>query len=266
MRNRSWKVIAALAAVIVLVLVVGSYSAEADGSKLVYVERDGYAMPSGFMTRSDVKYRHGFKKGFSAKMGPKALKELNKMKGITVSDVPIFRISGPVDQTPYGMEQIYDNPDITETSGGDGITIAHLDTGVFTDHPDLTNRIVGCLDATQYFAEECTDLDGHGTHTAGIAVADGGDGSGIYGVAPEADLFVIKVCNDFGCAVDDVGAVLRTVRAREAPGGFGPSLRPSTVASRQGNSTQSSFSGLSRFSFRPSMASPAYMPSSTRSS
>ncbi|MCH7653373.1 MAG: S8 family serine peptidase, partial [Chloroflexi bacterium] len=107
----------------------------------------------------------------------------------------------------YGVEQIYDDPNITATSGGAGITIAHLDTGVFTGHPDLVNRIVGCLDATNGMANGCTDDDGHGTHTAGTAVADGGDGTGVYGVAPEAGLFVIKVCNP-GCAADDVAAAI----------------------------------------------------------
>ncbi len=208
MRNKSWKFIAALAAVIVLVSVVGSYSAEADGSRLVYVQYNGYLMPSGFTSRPDVEFRHSFKKGFSAKVGPRALKELSKMDGITISDVPMLYPSVPADQTPYGMEQIYDDPNITATSGGAGITIAHLDTGVFTGHPDLAGRIVGCLDATQGLAPGCTDNDGHGTHTAGTAVADGGDGTGVFGVAPEAGLFVIKVCSDVGCAADDVAAAI----------------------------------------------------------
>ena len=171
------------------------------------MEGEGYLLPSGFTSRSDVKFRHSFKRGFSAKIGPRALKELSEMDGITVTDVPILFPSVPDDQTPYGMEQIYDDPDITATSGGAGITIAHLDTGVFTGHPDLENRIVGCLDATQGLSPGCTDDDGHGTHTAGTAVGDGGDGSGIYGAAPEAGLFVIKVC-DAGCAADDVAAAI----------------------------------------------------------
>ncbi|MCH8063181.1 MAG: S8 family serine peptidase [Chloroflexi bacterium] len=207
MRNKSWKFIATLSAVIVLVSVVGSYDVAADGSRLVYVESNGYLLPSGFTSRSDVEFRHGFRKGFSARMGPKALKELSKMAGVTVSDVPMLYPSVPTDQTPYGVEQIYDDPNVTATSGGAGITIAHLDTGVLTAHPDLINRIVGCLDATNGLANGCADNKGHGTHTAGTAVADGGDGTGIYGVAPEADLFVIKVCNP-GCAADDVAAAI----------------------------------------------------------
>ncbi|MCH9010804.1 MAG: S8 family serine peptidase, partial [Chloroflexi bacterium] len=208
MRNKSWKFIAALSAVIVLVSVVGSYDVEADGSRLVYVESDGYLLPSGFTSRSDVDFRHSFKRGFSARIGPRALKELSQMDGVVISDVPMLYPSVvPADQFPYGVEQIYDDPNITATSGGAGITIAHLDTGVFTGHPDLVNRIVGCLDATNGMANGCTDDDGHGTHTAGTAVADGGDGTGVYGVAPEAGLFVIKVCNP-GCAADDVAVAI----------------------------------------------------------
>ena len=210
MSNKSWKFIATFSAVIVLFSVVGSYSAEADGSKPVYVEVNGYALPSGFTSRSDVKFRHSFRRGFSAQLGPNALNELRNMDGMTISDVPMLYPSVPADQTPYGMEQIYNDPDIAATSGGAGITIAHLDTGVFTGHPDLTDRIVGCFDATQGFAKECADLSGHGTHTAGTAVADGGDGTGVYGVAPEASLIVIKVC-EVGCAEDDVAAAIEFV-------------------------------------------------------
>ena len=117
-RNKSWKFIAALSAVIVLVSVVGSYNVEADGSRLVYVESDGYLLPSGFTSRSDVDFRHSFKRGFSARMGPKALKELSLIDGITISDVPMLYPSVlPADQFPYGVEQIYDDPNITATSG-----------------------------------------------------------------------------------------------------------------------------------------------------
>ena len=58
----------------------------------------------------------------------------------------------------------------------------------------------------------CDDKNGHGTHVAGIISADGGsDGLGVYGMAPEANLFVYKVCSNNGtCWADDIAVALRT--------------------------------------------------------
>lgn len=120
------------------------------------------------------------------------------------------------DQTPYGIEQIYDNSSISETSGGGDVDIAMLDTGVDTDHPDLVNRLEECVDFTaggpfQTNIDEgsCEDKNGHGTHTAGTALADAGsDNAGIYGVAPAADLYAYKVCGGNGCYADDIAAAI----------------------------------------------------------
>jgi subtilisin len=57
----------------------------------------------------------------------------------------------------------------------------------------------------------CNDAHGHGTHVAGSALADGGsDGAGIYGVAPQADLWAYKVLGDYGSGYsDDIAAAIR---------------------------------------------------------
>ena len=55
----------------------------------------------------------------------------------------------PADQMPWGVEMIYNDPLLIESSGGDGVNVAVLDTGVLTTHLDLVNRIKGCKDFTQ---------------------------------------------------------------------------------------------------------------------
>ena len=107
-------------------------------------------------------------------------------------------------QVPWGITKVNGN------SGGVGITIAVLDTGVYREHLDLDVKI--CKDATKRGIKNgCTDSNGHGTHVAGTIAANGGsDHNGIYGVAPEAELMAIKVCGPSGiCWNDDIAAGIK---------------------------------------------------------
>jgi len=121
---------------------------------------------------------------------------------------PSNRSCLPDNQIPYGISMVNGG------AGGVGITVAVLDTGVKQDHPDLANRIVSCTtEVTHHNADSqnCEDAHGHGTHTSGTVLADGGsDGLGIYGVAPGASLMAVKVCDRRGwCFGDDVAAGIR---------------------------------------------------------
>jgi subtilisin len=109
----------------------------------------------------------------------------------------------------YGIKYVYDDPRITRTSGGNGVKVAVLDTGV-TAHPDIVNRIKYCHDVTTG-ANTCDDTStfggGHGTLVASVIVADSGpDGLGMWGMAPEADLYAIKVCSGNTCLDTDITA------------------------------------------------------------
>jgi len=123
----------------------------------------------------------------------------------------------PSDRLPWGVRAVYNNnPLLTKTSGGVDVNVAVLDTGVYRDHLDLKNRVVQCKDftvaRTPIVNDKCEDKNGHGTHVAGTIAADGGsDGKGIYGVAPEANIFAYKVCGTNGsCWSDDIAFALRT--------------------------------------------------------
>lgn len=120
------------------------------------------------------------------------------------------RVYFPTDQTPWGIEVVYNNPAVTATNGGTGINVAVLDTGANINHLDLTRRVVQCKDFTKRkLTNGCPDDNGHGTHTAGTIAADGGsDSRGIYGVAPAANLFIYKVCGSQFCWSDDVAAAI----------------------------------------------------------
>ncbi len=121
----------------------------------------------------------------------------------------------PSDQTPWGIETIYNLSLITKTIGGAGAKVVILDTGALITHPDLKRRIIQCKDFTNLrypvIDGKCDDKNGHGTHVAGIVAADGGaDGRGIYGVAPAASLMIYKVCGSNGsCYADDIATGIR---------------------------------------------------------
>lgn len=85
---------------------------------------------------------------------------------------------------------------------GTGVSIAILDTGVNYLHPDLKDSYAGGYDFFNNDNEPLDDnIDGHGTHCAGILVGNGNSSNGKYvGVAPDADLYVYKILNDKGVA------------------------------------------------------------------
>jgi len=86
---------------------------------------------------------------------------------------------------------------------GNGQTICIIDTGVNYNHSDLGGCLgSGCkvVDGYDFCADDdlCNtedinpiDVNGHGTHVAGIAAANGT----LIGVAPEANIIAIKVLN-----------------------------------------------------------------------
>ncbi len=79
---------------------------------------------------------------------------------------------------------------------GQGARVAVLDSGADGDHPDLAPNINAAL-SRSFIDGEAWDYAGtttsnHGSHTAGtIAAADNGIGS--IGIAPEAELVILKV-------------------------------------------------------------------------
>ena len=181
------------------------------------------------------KVRHNITEtGFTTEVTQKQYQALQKNKNITVSVVPLVSVDAlglddestveaqaisaaaaarATQQLTWGVKAIY-NSNTPIPAGGKGINIAVLDTGVNTSHLDLVNRVEQCKDFTTNVTVvngSCTDNNGHGTHVAGSALADAGtDKTGVYGVAPEADLWAYKVLLDSGSGYsDDIAAAIR---------------------------------------------------------
>ncbi|MEK5101704.1 S8 family serine peptidase [Cytobacillus sp. FSL M8-0252] len=188
--------------------------------------------PSNSVNALETKYEKRWdfgKEGFTADVSAKELQTLQATKNVEVqkvNEMSIATVTGevskaevtavPSSQTPWGIKSIYNNQSLTATSGGNGIKVAVLDTGVYTNHIDLAGSAEQCKDFTQsspLVNGSCTDRQGHGTHVAGTVLAHGGsDGQGVYGVAPDAKLWAYKVLGDNGSGYsDDIAAAIRHV-------------------------------------------------------
>ncbi|MFF9842685.1 S8 family serine peptidase [Streptomyces sp. NPDC013740] len=93
-------------------------------------------------------------------------------------------------------------PDAWTTDRGDDTVIAVVDTGVDLDHPDLKGRLVDGYDFVDDDAEP-KDLNGHGTHVAGIAAAHTDNGIGVAGGAPGAKIMPVRVLGADGSGTND---------------------------------------------------------------
>ena len=104
-----------------------------------------------------------------------------------------------VTEVPMGIEMIQ-APKVWEKTKGKGMTIAILDTGCDLTHPDLKERIIGGRNFTnddKGNQDVYRDYNGHGTHVAGTIAATQNQ-KGVVGVAPEANLLIVKVLDKNG--------------------------------------------------------------------
>ncbi|WP_406687668.1 S8 family peptidase [Rossellomorea vietnamensis] len=83
---------------------------------------------------------------------------------------------------------------------GEGVKVAVLDTGIDSEHPDITGQIDEAVSFVP--GEEVEDVNGHGTHVASTVLGTGAGDGKHKGVAPDARLLVGKVLSDEGFGQD----------------------------------------------------------------
>lgn len=76
---------------------------------------------------------------------------------------------------------------------GKGVRLAVVDTGAEKDHPDLKGQSLetgNFVDGSDYSFRH----DRHGTAVIGVILANADDGAGINGMAPNAEVSILKAC------------------------------------------------------------------------
>ncbi len=145
----------------------------------------------------------------------KGCKIIHELNDATALDCPAgIQIGGAFEDTVYYIMDMEANVQINADDvwnlgyTGAGVTIAVLDTGIDSDHPELSDSIAG---GKGFGYATYEDDHGHGTHVSGIIAANGVDANA-KGVAPNSKVWMAKVCNASGsCYSSDIAAAIEYV-------------------------------------------------------
>ena len=157
--------------------------------------------PTGF----ELRRRFAFVNALAARIDRDAFERLQQDPDVAYIQVDGEGHGALKEAVPaIGADKVHDMLHIT----GKGVTVAVLDTGADTTHPDLKDAIVGQHCFTQFDcqgANESTsaeDDQGHGSNVAGIVASRGMVSS--PGFAPGASLVLVKIndANDSGRTSD----------------------------------------------------------------
>jgi major intracellular serine protease len=127
----------------------------------------------------------------------------NKQSDANVKLLPFTlnrQFRGKESKTPYGIEMIKAKSIWGNSNQGNGIKIAVIDSGCDVNHESLKDNIVAVRNFTDEDGKNhniVVDRVGHGTHVIGTIAANGNNNT-IMGVAPKADIYVLKAIDRTG--------------------------------------------------------------------
>ena len=161
-----------------------------------------------------IKYTYNIIPAIAASVPEVAIEALKKNPNITnvEFDNQVFALEQTL---PWGIDRI--DAEVVHDFGnkGAGVKVAIIDTGIDKNHEDLT--VAGGKSFVDY-TDDFSDDDGHGTHVAGIVAALDNE-VGVVGVAPEAELYALKVLDATG--IGYVSDVILAIQWASDPDGNG---------------------------------------------
>jgi len=100
----------------------------------------------------------------------------------------------------YNTGLLKNIPPALSSNKGKGVVVTVLDTGIYQAHPDLANAFDPANFPAQNYSDslKTDDMNGHGTHVAGLIGGRGNKPDSVTGVAPACILQSIKVLRDDG--------------------------------------------------------------------
>jgi subtilisin family serine protease len=79
-----------------------------------------------------------------------------------------------------------------DVSTGQGATVAVIDTGAETSHPELADRVLGAVSFAAGAGAASPDTVGHGTHVASLACGAGNNAIGLAGAGLRCRMLILK--------------------------------------------------------------------------
>ncbi len=181
-----------------LALVAGSaFASQPDPNRvLVQFKPGAKANVERSLQAAGARFHHSFDElnAFAVTVPEAALNGLRNNPNVLLveQDAPRY----PMAQTvPYGIDLVQAPQAWAAGHTGNGITVCVIDSGLKTNHEDISGAKVSGGFPSGYNNDTC----GHGTHVAGtIAAID--NASGVVGVSPgDVNLFIVKVFDGASC-------------------------------------------------------------------
>lgn len=156
-----------------------------------------------------IKYTYHLVDAIAASIPEKAIDTLQKNPNVThvELDSKVYALDAELDNS-WGVKRI--GAGVVHDSGNKGteVKVAIIDSGIDHTHEDLDANYKGGYDFVND-DDNPMDDNGHGTHVAGTVAAEDND-TGVVGVAPEANLYALKVLDSNGSgSYSDVIAALQ---------------------------------------------------------
>lgn len=186
--------------VCVILIFINGIASGADRDVIV-----GFKKPVGPSEQALIQNHGGvIKKSFhlipaiASRLPENKIEVLKKDPGIAyIEDDTIFKASDEYTSS-WGVSHIGSNTVHDSGFNGTGVKVAVLDTGINYSHEDLNYNYKGGYDFVFNDADPFDDSTfSHGTHVAGIIAAEK-NGIGVVGVAPNAEIYAIKVLDGAG--------------------------------------------------------------------